>query len=156
MKQLLAILILGLLIFSQNQVNAQDNNNNDRWERYRTEKVAFLTNSLDLTPEEAQQFWPIYNQMEKETSKCQRQRHELESQVRDGGQGLSDKEMIKLTREHVTLSKTEADLQEKYNEEFLKVLPPEKVIKLYKAEYEFRIYMFRKYRDRNKGNKDDN
>ncbi|WP_321374645.1 hypothetical protein [uncultured Draconibacterium sp.] len=151
MKQLFAILILGLLIFSQTQVNAQnDNNQQDRWERYRTEKVSFLTTKLDLTPDEAQKFWPVYNQMEKERSETQRKRHELEGQVRDAEKNLSNEEMIKLTREHVQLGKTEANLAEKYNEEFLKILPPVKVIKLYNAENEFRIHMFRKYRDRNR------
>ncbi|WP_297100232.1 hypothetical protein [uncultured Draconibacterium sp.] len=159
MRQLFTVLILGLLIFSQSQATAQDNrnnnDNNDRWERYRNEKVAFFTTNLDFTPEEAQKFWPVYNQMEKEMGEFQQKRHELEDKVRNVDENLSNKELTKLTREHVAIGKTEAEVREKYNEEFLKILPPLKVIKLYKAEYEFRIYMFRKYRDRNRGNNDD-
>ncbi|MDX8339145.1 hypothetical protein SLH46_08145 [Draconibacterium sp. IB214405] len=151
MKQIFAILIVGLLILSQSSANAQNNNNEqDRWERYRTEKVSFLTTKLDLTPEEAQKFWPVYNQMEKERSETQRKKHDLEAQVRDAEGNLSNKEMIKLTREHVQLGIDEANLAEKYNEEYLKILPPVKVIKLYNAENEFRIHMFRKFRDRNR------
>lgn len=155
MRQLIAILTIGLLIFTQTQATAQKKEDDDRWERYRNEKVAFFTTNLDLTTEEAQKFWPVYNQMEKEMFDFQQKRHELEDNVRNVDENLSNKELIKLTREHVALGKTEAEVQEKYNEEFLKILPPIKVIKLYKTEYEFRIYMFRKYRDRSKEENDD-
>ena len=40
-----------------------------------------------------------------------------------------------------------------YNEKLLKVLPPKKVLKLYKTENEFRMHMIKKYRDNNKGPK---
>jgi hypothetical protein len=39
-------------------------------------------------------------------------------------------------------------LSTKYNEKFLRILPPQKVLLLYKAEGEFRMYMFRKFRER--------
>jgi Skp family chaperone for outer membrane proteins len=155
MKQLFAILTLGLLIFTQTQATAQKNDNDDdRWERYRNEKVAFFTTNLDLTTEEAQKFWPVYNELEKELFDFQQKRHELEDKVRNVDENLSNKELIKLTHEHVALGKTEAEVRERYNEKFLEILPPLKVIKLYKAEYEFRIYMFRKYRDRNREKND--
>ncbi|WP_319503189.1 hypothetical protein [uncultured Draconibacterium sp.] len=156
MRQLIAILTVGLLIFTQTQATAQNNDDDDRWERYRNEKVAFFTTNLDLTTEEAQKFWPVYNQMEKEMFDFQQKRHELENRVRNVDENLSNNELTKLTREHVALGKTEAEVREKYNEKFLKILPPLKVIKLYKTEYDFRMYMFRKYRDRNRGNNDDN
>ncbi|WP_320112357.1 hypothetical protein [Draconibacterium orientale] len=155
MRQLFAILTLGLLIFTQTQATAQKNDNDDdRWERYRNEKVAFFTTNLDLTTEEAQKFWPVYNELEKELFDFQQKRHELEDKVRNVDENLSNKELIKLTHEHVALGKTEAEVRERYNEKFLEILPPLKVIKLYKAEYEFRIYMFRKYRDRNREKND--
>ncbi|WP_319228882.1 hypothetical protein [Draconibacterium orientale] len=156
MRQLFAILTLGLLIITQTQATAQKNDNDDdRWERYRNEKVAFFTTNLDLTTEEAQKFWPVYNELEKELFDFQQKRHELEDKVRNVDENLSNKELIKLTHEHVALGKTEAEVRERYNEKFLEILPPLKVIKLYKAEYEFRIYMFRKYRDRNREKNDE-
>ncbi len=137
-----------VLLITQLNLSAQNRNENrDRWERYRTEKISFLTTSLDLTPEEAQKFWPVYNQMEKEKSETQMKRHELERKLRDGGESLSDKKIIQLTRDFVGTMKEEGDIDIKYNEEFLKILPPKKVLKLYNAEGEFRMYMIRKFRD---------
>lgn len=128
---------------------AQDNNRDgqDRWERYRSEKVAFLTDKLDLTPSEAQKFWPVYNEMEKERSEVQQQRRDLDRQVREATEKLTDKQITKLTRDYASNAEKEGSLATKYNEKFLDILPPQKVLKLYKAENEFRMYMFRKYRD---------
>jgi hypothetical protein len=47
----------------------------------------------------------------------------------------------------------EGALMSGYNEKLLKVIPAKKVLKLYKAENEFRMNMIRKYRDGGKGEK---
>jgi len=151
MKRLIFLLTLSVFLIAQSTVFAQrSDSHKDRWEKYRAEKVAFLTTNLDLTPVEAQKFWPVYNQMDKEKSEAQRKRRELEHQVRDAGETLADKQIIMLTREYASNMKKEGALNEKYNEEFLKILPPRKVLKLYKAEGEFRMYMMKKYRDKRK------
>ena len=151
MKHIIFLLTLGIFLVAQINVHAQRNENNkERWEKYRAEKVAFLTTNLDLTPEEAQKFWPIYNKMDKEKSEAQQKRRELEHKVRDGGESLSDEAIIKLTREFATTMEKEGALHNKYNEEFLKILPPKKVLSLYKAEGDFRIHMIKKYRDQRK------
>lgn len=148
MKRILFILTIFSFLLSQSAAWAQDDNdNNDRWERYRAEKVAFLTNKLDLTPQEAEKFWPVYNEMEKERGEVQRERRRLEREVQEATENLSDKEIIKLTRDFAGNMEKECHLGTKYNEEFLTILPPQKVLRLYKAENEFRMYMFRKFRD---------
>jgi hypothetical protein len=133
-------------------VNAQNKDSHEaRMEKYRAEKVSFLTTKLDLTPAEAEKFWPIYNQMDKERWESQKCRRDLENKVSEAEESLSDNEIIKLTREYSGSLQKEGSLMTSYNEKLLKVLPPKKVLKLYKAENEFRMNMIRKYRD----NKDD-
>jgi len=152
MKKTIYISSISLLFLIQSfVVIAQHEKPEDRWERFRAEKVSFLTSKLDLTPEEAQNFWPVYNKMEKERLDAQMARRELEQQVRDAAETMSDKEIIKLTREFAQKMDEEGTLATKYNEQFLKILPPQKVLKMYKAEGEFRMYMFRKYRDQRDG-----
>lgn len=151
MKRLLFIVTISVLLLGKSVVYAQKGEDHqERWEKYRAEKVAFLSTNLELTPEEAQKFWPIYNQMDKERSDAQQNRRELERRVRDAGESLSDDEIIKLTREFAGNMKAEGALMEKYNEKYLKILPPQKVLNLYQVENEFRMYMFKKYRDRRK------
>ena len=62
---LLAVLATGALAQEQ-QRGRHDRSGNGWRERVRAEKVAFLTEQVDLTESEAQVFWPIYNQIQKE------------------------------------------------------------------------------------------
>lgn len=148
MKKIYLILILFSLVLSYGNGWAQENEDNDRWERYRAEKVAFLTNKLDLTPQEAEKFWPVYNEMEKERGEVQRERRKLERDVQEATENLTDQEIVKLTRDYANNQVKECDLGTKYNEKFLKILPPQKVLRLYKAESEFRMHMIRQFRER--------
>ena len=146
MKQI--IFLFSILLFSGQLLRAQDDDHKERWERIRSEKVSFLTDKLELTPTEAQKFWPIYNELEKKRWESQKCRRDLEVKVKEAEESLSDKEVIQLTRDYAGNMQKEGVLMVKYNEEFLKILPPQKVLILYKAENEFRMYMIKKYRDR--------
>ena len=136
-----------LLIFSGQVLKAQKDNHKERWEKIRSEKIAYLTDKLELTPVEAQKFWPVYNELENKRWESQKYRHDLEVKVKEAEGSLSDDEVIKLTREYAGNMEREGALLVKYNEEFLKILPPKKVLKLYKSEGEFRMYMIQKYRN---------
>lgn len=127
---------------------AQDEHQKDRWEKYRSEKVSYLTSKMELSPAEAQKFWPVYNELEKTRGESQKMRRDLEMKVRDAKSTLSKKEATQLTRDFAGSMEKEGALLVRYNEEFLKILPPEKVLKLYQAENEFRMYMIQKFRDR--------
>lgn len=155
MKRQIALYLFLLFIFSNSTVKAKRGSgyHQDRWEKYRSEKVAFLTSNLELTPAEAEKFWPIYNQMDNERWEAQKMRREMEEKVHDAGDAMTDKEVIKLTREFAENMQKEGALLAKYNEEFLKILPPKKVLNLYKGEKDFRMYMIKKYRDHGKNSK---
>lgn len=119
-----------------------------RWEKFRAEKIAFLTSNLELTPAEAQRFWPVYNQLEKERWEAQKFRREMEEKVLEAQESMSDQKIKQLTREFAGSLQKEANLLVNYNEKFLGILPPGKVLRLYKAENEFRMYMIKKFRDK--------
>jgi len=154
MKREIVIILSFVFVFLNLAVNAQDRESHEaRMEKYRTEKVSFLSTRLDLTSAEAEKFWPIYNQMEKERWEAQKARRDLENKVSAAEESLSDKEIIKLTRDFAGSMQKEGDLITSYNEKLLKVLSPKKVLKLYKTENEFRMYMIKKYRDNDRGDK---
>jgi len=153
MKKELFFVLISVMLFIINPAKSQDKSHEERIEKFKAEKVSFLTTNLDLTPAEAQKFWPIYNQMEKERWEAQKARRDLEDKVSDAKESLSEREVIQLTRDYAGSLKKEGDLMASYNEKLLKVLPPNKVLDLYKTENEFRMHMIKKYRDNNKGEK---
>ena len=153
MKRTVFMILTGFIVFAGYLASAQNESHEARIEKFRTEKIAFLTSKLELTPAEAEKFWPIYNQFEKERWEAQMSRRDLEDKVRDAEENLSEAEVIKLTRDFAQSMQKEGAMATSYNEKFLKVLPPKKVLKLYKAENEFRMNMIRRYRDNDKGPK---
>lgn len=145
------ILFTVLVAFSLTSfAQSKDKNHKDKWEKFRAEKVSFLTSNLELSPAEAQKFWPVYNQLEKERWEAQKFRREMEEKVQDAQESMSENSIKQLTREFAGSLQKEADLLVDYNEKFLEILPPGKVLRLYKAENEFRMYMIKKFRDRKK------
>lgn len=147
MKRHLLISFLLFIVAGFNFLHAQVNRQNDgQFDKFRSEKVSFLTDKLQLTPAEAQKFWPLYNELEKNRWEAQNLRRELEYKVQFSAAPLSKKDVIQLTRDFSGSMQKEAELYVKYNEEFLKIIPPEKVLLLYKSENEFRMHLLRKYR----------
>ncbi len=148
MKKLIIILLIGFTVMLNEPVKAQEKDQHQaRIEKYKAEKVSFLTTKLDFTPVEAEKFWPIYNEMEKQRWDAQKARRDLENKVSEAEENLSEKDVIKLTRDFAGSLAKEGALMSEYNEKLLKVLPAKKVLKLYKAENEFKMNMIRKYRD---------
>ena len=63
---------------------------NVRLERFKALKVAFITEKLDLSPKEAQGFWPIYNKYSNDSDEIrQKQREEYRQNVKRG-ESLND------------------------------------------------------------------
>lgn len=153
MKRELFIAVTGFLLFIMIPAFGQDQTHEARWEKIKAEKVAFLTTQLALTSAEAEKFWPIYNEMEQQRWDAQKARRDLENKVSEAEESLSENEVIKLTRDFAGSMAKEGSLLAGYNEKLLKVIPAKKVLKLYKAENEFRMNMIRKFRDSEKGEK---
>ena len=66
MKNLLVILLI--LTGFCSGLNAQGCGDNcKKKEQIKAQKVAFITDKLQLTVEEAQQFWPVYNELDKKS-----------------------------------------------------------------------------------------
>jgi hypothetical protein len=119
------------------------------------EKIAFFTSEIDLTPEEAQLFWPVYNQFLKESQKAHSKSIKaLQALKNKSGEKLTETELQKRIDEYVASIAAQDEIFVKYAAEFKKVLPVEKIAKLYVAEEKFRIKMIRGFRTKGSGQKD--
>jgi len=132
-KQLLKmkkyLLILFLLIGSFSLLKAQvGEGDGNRVEKIQSLKIAFITQKLQLTPDEAQKFWPFYNQYDNEI-------HNIELDIRDPS--AIDKEEKLL------------NVRKKYLGEFEKILGPDKTNRLFNAERDFRGLLIRRLQNRN-------
>ncbi|MGX8704544.1 MAG: hypothetical protein ACSW8H_08885, partial [bacterium] len=91
-------------------------------EKLRAEKVALITNELDLTPEEAQVFWPIYNQAQAEKREALGNVRKLYREMNAASKdGRSEKEVEKLVKQYVEANSKASEIDAKYAPKFLKV-----------------------------------
>jgi len=114
-----------------------------RRDQIQNAKIAFYTSEIQLTPEEAQAFWPVYNAYWEEINKAHRQTREYLKQLSEMDKaGKSDMVAIsKVLDQYVASYENEGDIYQKYYKKFLAVLSPQKVAKLYLAEERFREQM---------------
>ncbi len=110
-------------------------------------KIAFLTTKLDLTPEEAQKFWPVYNQYSDNLQDLRKKRREDEREAKKNFEDLTDKEIELAIDNDLAFRQKELDLQKEYNTKFKGVLPMKKVSRLYAAEEQFKRVLLDKLRD---------
>lgn len=115
-------------------------------ERFQAEKVSFLTNEMDLTVDEAQAFWPLYNEYSKAADAAHHAVMGALEKVRNAS-ALSEEDAAKAVDELVAARQTEAELVGQYTEKFKAVLPIKKVAALFAAEEGFRQHLFRKFKE---------
>jgi len=112
------------------------------FERIQAEKIAFITQELDLSPEEAQVFWPVYNQCGKEARESHKKMMDIFSEFRgQKGDELSEAELEKKLDAYIQANKASSQVMAEWYPKFKKVLPIHKVAKLYQAEEAFQIRM---------------
>ena len=146
MKKLIPIGILFILI-STNVFSQGRRHTDFDYDKFKSEKIAFITQAIELSPAEAEKFWPVYNEYEKKKWELISDKHEMERNIREGLKEMPDQEYIKLSKELSSFPVMEGKLNVEYNDKFLKILTPRKVVLLYIAELEFRNTLLRKYRD---------
>ena len=77
MKYTSRILILILMLCNLNvALYAQERKGREEQrEKFRSMKIAYFTEELELTSEEAEKFWPLYNDYEKKKREVSQYRH---------------------------------------------------------------------------------
>ncbi len=140
------IIILTLAIIISGLAFSQKQDFKKRKEMVKTERIAFLTNKLNLTPNEAQKFWPVYNEYINKQEDIIMQNHKNMRDFMKDQDNLTDEQAQKTVDTYVSLTKQENELFIEYNKKIEKILPIKKVALLYQAEKQFKRYLMKKMR----------
>ncbi|UEG50472.1 hypothetical protein LK994_03150 [Ferruginibacter lapsinanis] len=114
MKKIYFILIIFATFFNVAKAQQPPVDEKKQQDNIEALKVAFISKELDLTPEEAQKFWPIYNQYSKELAVASQDNPDV------------------LDRDEKVLN-----VRKRYKEQFVKVLGQPRINKMYGAEGRF-------------------
>ncbi len=139
------IIILAVLALSQLIPVKAQNPNIDKLNAY---KIAFFTRRLNLTSQEAEKFWPVYNDFQAKRNEIQIERQKLNRDINQNELNMPEKEMIEAGDKIVALQVQEASLVQEYHKKFREVLSPAKVLRLYQAENQYRLQLLNELRDR--------
>lgn len=107
--------------------------------RLESEHVAYLTSELELTTEEAQNFWPVYNKAQAEQKECFNKMGAAKKALKLALKENQDEAQIKKAlSEYNKVRTSQRNVFAEYESEFVKVLGVVKTAKLYIAEDSFR------------------
>jgi len=143
---LISLAILGITCYAQ---PPQPDKNDAIAKKIQNEKIAYFTRELDLTSEEAQAFWPLYNEYKKEADAAHDATMKAlwEASKINSKDNVTDAEIDKILTTYNKALKDEASLAEKYYAKYTKILPASKIAKLYFAEESFKRVILNKFRN---------
>lgn len=119
-------------------------------ERIENIRIGIISTRLNLTPTEAEKFWPLYNEYRKKLDKIQQQRIQLIETGLNNSDSialLSDNEAEKMITEFLRLNEENTKIQIEYYRKFSKLLGPKRTIDLYLSEIDFKRKLMREIRE---------
>lgn len=109
-----------------------------RFQQIETAKIAYITKQLDLSPAEAQKFFPLYNQYRVEMRNIIQQKRTERSNFRAGQPN------------ELSFDSQILDCKKKYRQKFSTAIPSSKAIRFFEVEREFRESLFKELKSRNR------
>jgi len=130
--------IVVFIVFSSVVVNAQHCNHSKKRRQIEAQKVTYITQQLDLSPVEAQQFWPVYNEMQKIRQELHTEMRKIHKSCRKSEvKECSDADVSAKCDSILMCEKKQIDIKIEYFGRFKKILSPQKVHKLMFIERDF-------------------
>jgi hypothetical protein len=134
------IAFITVLLLSLSSVYAQ------KFEKVKALKTAFITDRLDLSSSEAEKFWPIYNQYEKELHQFQViDRLTILNQISESGgiKNMTEKDASILMQKVLDLNDKIHNAEKNKYIALKKVISSQKILMLIKAEEGFKKELFK-------------
>lgn len=140
-------IILGFLLMMLIQLQATAQRRIDKLPPQKQEKIesmhiAFITEKLDLTPDESKNFWPVYDEFMEKLKALQDRRPP--KRIED----MTEKEADDYVQEMLHRQELEVQLKGNYYNRLKKIIGVKKVIRLKLAEDEFKLKLLQKMKER--------
>lgn len=134
----LAIYVLMFLLALPAMAQKGDKSDYDK-EKLESAKVAFITQRLDLSPEQAEKFWPVYHQHNKQKRSLMK---EIDG-LAEKGEGMTNEEATGLMERKFEIQQEILDLEKEFLKKIVKVISPVQAIKLDDVNKDFARHIYR-------------
>ena len=134
--------MVALVILSAGKSNSQ----NPAREKLDAYRIAFFTKRLNLTPQEAEKFWPVYNELQNKKNAIQVEKAGINRNFNQNELNMSEREITEAADKFISLEVQEAGITQEYHRKFKEILSPVKVMRLYQAENQYRLMLLQELR----------
>lgn len=137
-------------LFCVLQIGAQSHKHK---EKIKAMKVAHITTELNLTPKEAEKFWPAFNVYDEKMHQLHvEKRKSMYKRAKEAGgiDNISEKEALALLTEKINTEFEIAKTKQEFVNKLKKVISSKKILKLFKAEHDFNKKLLRNFRNKRK------
>lgn len=117
-------------------------------ENIERQKMAYLSNELQLTEKEASAFWPLYQNQMKEKQMLREAGREMRMKSKEMTRGADMSSFDQIMQARFQNQREAINIDERFFKSMSTVLPAEKVIGFYKAEKDFKREMMRTMNER--------
>lgn len=136
---LLSLMVLTQIAYAQTDISGR--------QKIESAKIAMITNRVNITPEQAPQFWAVYNEYNAKKQDLNRRIRQLNNQSPRSAQ--NNNQLLDGLREVNATKQKLADLDDEYMDRFLKAISPAQLAELYKTEQVFNKMLLNKLKDQN-------
>jgi hypothetical protein len=123
---------------------------NQKREQIKALKIAYITDELKLTPEEATKFWPLFNAYEEKQKSFRKER--IRSFMDQSGTSnidkMTEKEAASILNDIENSEEDAYQNRKKFVASLKPILPATKILKLKKAEEGFNKKLLKQFRDK--------
>jgi hypothetical protein len=132
-------ILLAILITITFQLKAQKP---ETMKKIEAAKIALITERLNLTPEQAEKFWPVYREYGQKNREI---RKDFNAARKDFDPNTaSEEENKKMLEMANTVKRQQLDLEQEYSQRILKVITTRQLNNLRKAEDDFKEMLLRR------------
>ena len=141
----LAFLFIAPMTFAQKEKGEVSK---EKREKIEALKISFITTELELTPEEAEKFWPVYNEMEAKIKQEKKAKRAIVSDLKANQATLSDSDKKAKVMEMYDSEQKEIEVRKEYFTKIGDKIGYTKATKLLSAEAKFKRELMKRLKEK--------
>ena len=138
------LLLIATLMFTINLSAQREGERAERIEKLEQQRIAFITTDLDLSVQEAQAFWPLYNDYQSMKKEIWTERKVETEKIFD----MTDEESRIMLSQVMDAKRRHINLEIEFMNKLDRVLSAKKRLKLIRTEREFKQFVLKRYEKR--------
>lgn len=136
-KLLITVMMVGALATLAKAQQPNKPNRAEMKQKIEAARIALITERLNLSPDQAEKFWPVYNEFTSER-KALREEFKPDKKALKAKEEMTEAERKEFLKRGLELKQKELDLEKEYSGKMLNVISTEQMLSLRGAEKDFK------------------